>query len=105
MQLTERLREINLGVCEGMSFGDMYTLILCRWTISTMILRSGALRAETAECTERIVSAVTEIAVKTTVRLSLLSATAWRSALLLAHILGVASRDIPHRFRTATTPP
>lgn len=24
MQLTERLREINLGVCEGMSFGDMY---------------------------------------------------------------------------------
>ena len=66
MQLTERLREINLGVCEGMSFGDMYKFDPVQMdNFNNDPAQWRAPGAETfAECTERIVSAVTEIAVK-----------------------------------------
>lgn len=106
MQLTERLREINLGVCEGMSFGDMYKFDPVQMdNFNNDPAQWRAPGAETfAECTERIVSAVTEIAVKTTVRLSPSSATAWRSARCL-RTFSASQAAISPRFRTATTPP
>ena len=97
MQLTERLREINLGVCEGMSFGDMYKFDPVQMdNFNNDPAQWRAPGAETfAECTERIVSAVTEIAVKNDGKTVAVVSHGMAIRSLLAHILGVASRDIP----------
>ena len=105
MQLTERLREINLGVCEGMSFGDMYKFDPVQMdNFNNDPAQWRAPGAETfAECTERIVSAVTEIAAKNDGR-TVAVATAWPSARYL-RTFSASQAAISPRFRTATTPP
>ena len=97
MQLTERLREINLGVCEGMSFGDMYKFDPVQMdNFNNDPAQWRAPGAETfAQCTERIVSVVTEIAVKNDGKTVAVVSHGMAIRSLLAHILGVASRDIP----------
>lgn len=97
MQLTPRLREINLGVCEGMSFGDMYRFDPVQ--MDNFNNDPGEWRAPSAEtfaeCTVRIVSAVTEIAEKNEGRTVAVVSHGMAIRSLLAYIMNVESRDIP----------
>lgn len=97
MHRTERLREIDLGVCEGMSFGDMYRFDPEQMdNFNNDPAQWRAPGAETfAECTVRIVSAVTEIAVKNDGKTVAVVSHGMAIRSLLAAILNVESRDIP----------
>ncbi len=97
MQLTPRLREINLGVCEGMSFGDMYRFDPVQMdNFNNDPDEWRAPQAETfAECTERIVSAVRDIAEENTGKTVAVVSHGMAIRSLLSHILNVKSRDIP----------
>lgn len=97
MQLSERLREINLGVCEGMSFGDMYRFDPVQMgNFNNNPAEWRAQGAETfAECTERIVSAVTDIAKANDGKTVAVVSHGMAIRSLLAYILNVASVDIP----------
>ncbi len=98
MQLTPRLREINLGVCEGMSFGDMYRLDPAQmYNFNNDPAQWRAPQAETfAQCTERIVSAVRDIAEENEGRTVAVVSHGMAIRSLLAYILKVKSRDIPN---------
>ena len=97
LRLTPRLREINLGVCEGMSFGDMYRFDPVQMdNFNNDPAQWCAPGAESfAECTVRIVSAVTEIAVKNEGKTVAVVSHGMAIRSLLAYILNVKSRDIP----------
>lgn len=97
MQLDKRLREINLGVCEGMSFGDMYRFDPAQMdNFNNDPAEWRAPEAETfEECTARMVSAVTDIARKNDGKTVAVVSHGMAIRSLLASILGVASRDIP----------
>ncbi len=98
MQLTPRLREINLGVCEGMSFGDMYRFDPVQMdNFNNDPDEWRAPKAETfAECTERIVSAVRDIAEANEGKTVAVVSHGMAIRSLLAYILNVKSRDIPN---------
>lgn len=96
MRKTPRLREICMGVCEGMSFGDMrrYDPVQMDY-FNNDPLRWSAEGAETvSQCTDRIHSAISDIAEahdgETVAVVS--HGVAIRS--LLAKLLGIASRDM-----------
>ncbi len=97
MQLTPRLREISLGVCEGMSFGDMYKFDPVQMdNFNNDPDKWRAPEAETfAECTERIVSAVRDIAEANEGKTVAVVSHGMAIRSLLAYILNVKSRDIP----------
>ena len=97
MQLTPRLREISLGVCEGMSFGDMYKFDPVQMdNFNNDPDKWRAPKAETfAECTERIVSAVRDIAEANEGKTVAVVSHGMAIRSLLAYILNVKSRDIP----------
>ena len=97
MQLTPRLREISLGVCEGMSFGDMYRFDPVQMdNFNNDPDKWRAPKAETfAECTERIVSAVRDIAEANEGKTVAVVSHGMAIRSLLAYILNVKSRDIP----------
>lgn len=92
-----RLREINLGVCEGLSFGDMGRLDPVQMDkFNNDPAEWRAEGAETfAECTERIVSAVTEIAEANPNKTVAVVSHGMAIRSLLAYIMNVKSRDIP----------
>ena len=81
----------------GMSFGDMYKFDPVQMdNFNNDPAQWRAPGAETfAQCTERIVSVVTEIAVKNDGKTVAVVSHGMAIRSLLAHILGVASRDIP----------
>ena len=97
MQLEPRLREINLGICEGMSFGDMrkYDPVQMDYFNND----PGKWRAEGAEtfaeCTVRMMSVVTEIAEKNAGKIVAVVSHGMAIRSLLACIMGVRSEDIP----------
>ena len=97
MQLEPRLREIHLGICEGMSFGDMRRLDPEQMDyFNNDPERWRAEGAETfAECTQRMVGIVTEIAEQNDGRTVAIVSHGMAIRSLLAYILGVASADIP----------
>ena len=97
MNLEPRLREINLGICEGMSFGDMtkYDPVQMNYFNND----PGKWRAEGAEtfaeCTVRMVSVVTEIAEENAGKTVAVVSHGMAIRSLLAYILDVRSEDIP----------
>ena len=97
MQLTPRLREINLGVCEGMSFGDMYRFDPVQMdNFNNDPAEWRAPGAETfAECTARIFSVVSDIAAANEGKTVAVVSHGMAIRSLLARILNVQSRDIP----------
>ena len=108
MQLEPRLREINLGICEGMSFGDMrkYDPVQMDYFNND----PGKWRAEGAEtfaeCTVRMMSVVTEIAEKNAGKTVAVVSHGMAIRSLLACIMGVRSEDIsslPHGDNTAVS--
>ena len=108
MNLEPRLREINLGICEGMSFGDMtkYDPVQMNY-FNNDPGRWRAEGAETfAECTVRMVSVVTEIAVENAGKTVAVVSHGMAIRSVLARIMGVKSEDIadlPHGDNTAVT--
>ena len=97
VQQTPRLREINLGVCEGMSFGEMYKFDPVQMDNFNNDPGSWeAPKAESfAECTTRMYSVVTEIAVENPGKTVAVVSHGMAIRSLLAAILNVESRDIP----------
>lgn len=97
MQLEPRLREIHLGICEGMSFGDMRRLDPEQMDyFNNDPERWHAEGAETfAECTSRMVGIVTEIAERNDGKTVAIVSHGMAIRSLLAYILGVKSEDIP----------
>ncbi len=97
MQLTPRLREINLGVCEGMSFGDMYRFDPVQMNnFNNDPAQWRAPGAETFdECTRRIAAAVRDIAEENEGKTVAVVSHGMAIRSLLAYILNVKSRDIP----------
>ena len=97
MQRTPRLREINLGVCEGMSFGDMYRFDPVQMdNFNNDPGRWSAPGAESfASCTVRMYSAVMEIGMKNPGKTVAVVSHGMAIRSLLAAVLNVESRDIP----------
>lgn len=97
MQLSMRLREIDLGVCEGMSFGDMYRYDPVQMdNFNNDPENWRAENAETfAECTSRIMNEVERIAQENDGKTIAIVSHGMAIRSLLAAILGVKSRDIP----------
>lgn len=97
MQLDKRLREIDLGVCEGMSFGDMYRFDPEQ--MDNFNNDPAQWRAEGAEtfdeCTRRILGVVTEIAQANDGKTVAVVSHGMVTRSLLAYLLNVKSRDIP----------
>lgn len=97
MQLDARLREICMGVCEGMSFGDMAKMdpVMMNY-FNNDPDRWRAQGAETfPELTERIYAAVTEIAENNDGRTIAIVSHGMAIRALLAKINHVKSEDIP----------
>lgn len=94
---TPRLREISLGVCEGMSFGEMYRFDPVQMdNFNNDPANWVAPKAESfAECTVRMYSAVTEIAVENAGKTVAVVSHGMAIRSLLAAILNIESRDIP----------
>ena len=97
MQLEPRLREINLGICEGMSFGDMKEYDPVQMDhFNNDPAKWHAEGAETfAECTARIVGIVTHIAEENDGKTVAVVSHGMAIRSLLAHIMNVRSEDIP----------
>lgn len=97
MQLEPRLREINLGICEGMSFGDMKEYDPVQMDhFNNDPAKWRAEGAETFdECTARMVRVITEIAEENAGKTVAVVSHGMAIRSLLAHILGVKSEDIP----------
>lgn len=108
IQKTERLREINLGVCEGMSFGQMYEYDPEQMNyFNHDPERWHAEGAESfAQCTERMVSALTQIAEENDGRTIAVVSHGMAIRSFLARILKVKSeniRDLPHGDNTSVS--
>lgn len=108
MHTTPRLREINLGVCEGMSFGDMRKLDPVQMDYFNNDPEKWHCEgAETfAECTERMLSVVTGIAEENDGKTVAVVSHGMAIRSMLARIMGVKSGDIsslPHGDNTAVT--
>lgn len=108
MHTTPRLREICLGVCEGMSFGDMrnYDPVQMDY-FNNDPEKWRAEGAETFnECTERLMSVITEIAEANDGKTVAVVSHGMAIRSMLARIMGVKSEDIadlPHGDNTAVT--
>lgn len=103
---TERLREINLGICEGMSFGQMYEYDPEQMNyFNNDPERWRAEGAESfAECAERMVSVLTQIAEENDGKTVAVVSHGMAIRGFLARILGVKSEDIrslPHGDNTS----
>lgn len=97
IELDKRLREISLGVCEGMSFGDMR-----KFDPEQMDFFNndpGKWHCEGSEtfsdCTARMFAAVTEIAEKNEGKTVAVVSHGMAIRSLLAHLFGIKSEDIP----------
>ena len=101
MHTTPRLREICLGVCEGMSFGDMrkYDPVQMDY-FNNDPEKWRCEGAETFnECTERLMSVITEIAEANDGKTVAVVSHGMAIRSVLARIMGVKSEDIadlPH---------
>ena len=108
MHTTPRLREIRLGVCEGMSFGDMrnYDPVQMDY-FNNDPEKWRAEGAETfTECTERLMSVITEIAEANDGKTVAVVSHGMAIRSMLARVMGVKSEDIadlPHGDNTAVT--
>ena len=108
MQKTPRLREICLGVCEGMSFGQMYEYDPQQMDyFNNDPDRWRAEGAETfEECTARMVSVLTQIAEENDGKTVAVVSHGMAIRSFLTHVLGVRSEDIrklPHGDNTAVS--
>lgn len=102
------LREINLGVCEGISFGDMTHMDpQMMYYFNNDPGKWRAEKAETfAECTDRIYTTVSEIAAKHDGQTVAVVSHGMAIRSLLAKILDVKSEDIrslPHGDNTSVS--
>ena len=91
------LREINLGECEGLSFGDLDHIDPVQMSyFNNDPMRWRAPGAETfAECTDRVYNAILRIAKENPGRTVAVVSHGMAIRSLLAYILGVRSEDIP----------
>ncbi len=97
MQLTPRLREINLSVREGLSFGDMRRIDPVQMDyFNNDPDRWRAEGAETfVECTERMFAVLTEIAEENDGKTVAVVSHGMAIRSFLARVLGVKSEEIP----------
>ena len=97
LNLDARLREIDIGICEGMSFGDMRKLDPVQMDyFNNDPERWRAEGAETfAECSERMWNAVCEIAEANDGKTVAIVSHGMVIRSLLAQIMNVKSTDIP----------
>ena len=103
-----RLREIDLGVCEGMSFGDMHHADPQQmYYFNYDPERWRAEKAENfVECADRMINTVSEIASRHDGQTIAIVSHGMAIRSLLTRILGVRSEDIrklPHGDNTAVT--
>lgn len=103
-----RLREINLGVCEGISFGDMTHMDPQQmYYFNNDPDKWRADGAETfAECTERVYSVIQEIAAKHDGETVAIVSHGMAIRSFLAKVAGISSteiRSMPHGDNTAVS--
>ena len=103
-----QLREINLGICEGISFGDMTHMDPQQmWYFNNDPERWRAEGAETfAECTERMYAAISDIAARNDGKTVAIVSHGMAIRSFLAKVSGIASNDIrsmPHGDNTAVS--
>ena len=107
-RIDARLREICLGVCEGISFGDMLHMDPQQmYYFNNDPERWRAEGAETfSECSERMYAAVSEIAAKHDGQTVAIVSHGMAIRSLLARIKGISSeniRSMPHGDNTAVS--